>query len=63
MIKSKVILNSMRKNEEEYVNTSIIDIITMKNKNKRFCDKRKSIIKKRSKKDLKKKKLKILLNT
>jgi hypothetical protein len=42
----------MRKNGEEYANTSIIDITTMKSINKRFYNKRRIIIKKRSKKDL-----------
>ncbi len=55
MLKSKAILNSMRKNGNEYLNTSIIDITTMKSINKRFFNKWRSIIKKGSKKELERK--------
>jgi hypothetical protein len=45
MQKLKAILNSMRKNGNEYVNKTIIDT-TMKSMNKRFNSKRRSIFKK-----------------
>ncbi len=62
MLKSKAILSSMRKNGEEFVNTSTIDITRMKNINRKFYSKKKNIIKERSKRNLRKKRLKIPLN-
>ncbi len=47
MLELKAILNSMKKNGEEFVNKSIIDITTMKNINKRFYNKRRITIKKK----------------
>ncbi len=45
----------MRRNENEYVNTSITDIIPMKNINKRYYNRKRNITNERKWKFLKKK--------
>ncbi len=47
----------------EYIHNRYTDITQMKNINRKFYNKKKSIINEKSRKDLKKKKLKIPLNT